>query len=209
MTNFYIKPMGVLDVQTKIKRWTKVSLALLGGLVALTLLWPINGLAASPLTGAFTAVDGNSTTYSSGENYVSGTGDFSGGDPDSIQAFQVNSVEANYANNGVLTNRTTQLRVHFSNNPPVSFSENPIISSFKLNVFNGNNVNTSQLAPSLLSPGSPAMPDLGGPFTTNVYLDHSTVTLDVELANLKDDFQVYIWFDLIVTATAYSGSASY
>ncbi|WP_318766429.1 hypothetical protein [Lactiplantibacillus carotarum] len=121
----------------------------------------------------------------------------------------MNSVEANYANNGVLTNRTTQLRVHFSNNPPVSFSENPIISSFKLNVFNGNNVNTSQLAPSLLSPGSPAMPDLGGPFTTNVYLDHSTVTFDVDLSNLKDDFPVYIGFDLTATAADYSGSASY
>ncbi|WP_318766430.1 hypothetical protein [Lactiplantibacillus carotarum] len=57
---------------TKIKRWAKLSLALFGGIVALTLLWPINGLAASPLTSAFTAVDSNSTTYSSGKTTLVG-----------------------------------------------------------------------------------------------------------------------------------------
>lgn len=182
-------------------RWLTLVIIGLSGLAVL--FTPGTARAAEPLTSAFTPVG-----FTSSGNYLGGTGDFSGGTADSISYPRVYSVSANYANNGYPTNRTTQIKAHFSDDA-IQFGENAFIPHFQLNVFSGQpDDDQMSLAPSVLS--GTEMPDLGGFFRTFVSLDDQTVTFNVNLTDLSHELPLKIGFNITAWQFGgYSGEASY
>lgn len=186
----------------------KTSLLELLGFLIVLLIRPLTVQAAVPLTSAFTRIDQNPITYSSGGNFIGGTDDFSGGTPDSSSYAGIRSIEANYANNGVLTNRTTQIVVRFDS-VPIAFSEGATISSFRLDIFNGSQANQNAIPVSLLSPGK-AMVDLGNSDTTSITLDSYHAVFNVDLSHLGTDFPIYLGYELTATSDGnYAGTAAY
>ena len=180
------------------------------GSTGLTLLmgWPQRAVAA-PLTADFTTINNNFVGYQVGGDYLGGTGDFAGGTPDDMSYANVVEVQANYANNGVLTNRTTKIKVQFSDDQ-LAFAMGATITSFQLDVMSGHQLNSNALAPSLLVTNGQAPYDYGGPYTTSVFLDPGPVTFHVDLSHLSDDFPVIIGYRLTANSPGnYAGSATY